>query len=942
MLGDMRGFAAAATLMRIETALSLAALLFTLLNASTHPQDTAALIDFLTSIEDPFGKLSNWKADDPCGDRWEGVFCAVPDSNGFARVSELHLLDHNLTGYLNPSLGKLTNLTILDLMWNDIGGTIPEELSSLEQLQLLLLNGNNLQGSIPEGIGNLSYLNRLQIDQNRISGSIPKSFQNLASIKHLHMNNNSISGSIPEELSKLNTLIHLLVDNNNLSGPLPQRLAPNLHILQLDNNQFLDSEIPPSYAQAQSLMKISLRNCNLKGQIRDFSDLTDLRYFALAFNKLNGSIPTSFSELQNLDALKNRIDGPIPDELINRVEVPKTTIWLDLQQNLLSPDAGNISNLLYNDPNGTIWLYGNAGYCENESLKGTQACILHDSSHILDSRSGAQKGVCDPNSCIPNVEELIIPLALSGTCICAVPISVGIRLKSPSFTFFSRYINLFEDYIARGMNLTDDQVYVDSYYWEAGRLSTVVKLFPDPSITSRRFSQSEAERIFRTLASWSIPENVTLGPLELLYFTYIGVTRTRGRKRGLTGIMIAIGIPCIAATTAIVTAAIYWSFRCRGRANMTVSSQKSRHELLVKHQSFKVAGVKSFTDKELSDATNSFSDSVKVGEGGYGKVYRGVLSDGQVVAIKRAHEDSIQGTNEFGTEMEMLSRVHHRNLVSLIGYSTDNGEQMLVYEYMENGTLRDNLSIGELKRPLDFAARVSIALGAARGILYLHTEANPPIFHRDIKASNILLDKDKNAKVADFGISKFAPPLVIEGSDPGHVSTLVKGTPGYLDPEYFMTRKLTDKSDVYSFGVVLLELVTGMQPIANGKHILMEVNHACKSGTDLLGAVDPNMGTYPSEALEPFMRLALACCKQKPEDRPSMAEVVRGLECIWQNTPVSVYDDPDHDSKDYEDYNNPPLNKSKSRRGSLRLSRNSSIENASLSFQNPIDIVAGR
>jgi serine/threonine protein kinase len=211
--------------------------------------------------------------------------------------------------------------------------------------------------------------------------------------------------------------------------------------------------------------------------------------------------------------------------------------------------------------------------------------------------------------------------------------------------------------------------------------------------------------------------------------------------------------------------------------------------------------------------------------------------------------------------------------------------QMLVYEYMENGTLRDNISV-KLKEPLDFAMRLRIALGSAKGILYLHTEANPPIFHRDIKASNILLDSRFTAKVADFGLSRLAPVPDMEGISPQHVSTVVKGTPGYLDPEYFLTHQLTDKSDVYSLGVVLLELFTGMQPITHGKNIVREINIAYESGS-ILSTVDKRMSSVPDECLEKFATLALRCCREETDARPSMAEVVRELEIIWELMPES-------------------------------------------------------
>lgn len=275
-------------------------------------------------------------------------------------------------------------------------------------------------------------------------------------------------------------------------------------------------------------------------------------------------------------------------------------------------------------------------------------------------------------------------------------------------------------------------------------------------------------------------------------------------------------------------------------------------------------------------ATDGFNITTQVGQGGYGKVYRGTLSDKTEVAIKRASEGSLQGQNEFLTEIEILSRLHHRNLVSLVGYCDEEEEQMLVYEFMSNGTVRDCIS-DKSKDTVDFSTRLGISLGAAKGILYLHTEADPPIFHRDIKASNILLDSNLEAKVADFGLSRLAPILDDEGTLPNHVSTVVKGTPGYVDPEYFLTHKLTDKSDVYSIGVVFLEMLTGMPAISHGKNIVREVKLA-HDARIMFSIIDKRMGHYPSEIVERFTVLALRCCQDKPENRPSMLEIVRQLE----------------------------------------------------------------
>ncbi|GKV02976.1 hypothetical protein SLEP1_g15347 [Rubroshorea leprosula] len=309
-----------------------------------------------------------------------------------------------------------------------------------------------------------------------------------------------------------------------------------------------------------------------------------------------------------------------------------------------------------------------------------------------------------------------------------------------------------------------------------------------------------------------------------------------------------------------------------------ITAVYSQPEVPRSQTSFKVpiktGSVKDFSFEELEEATSGFSITTQVGQGGYGEVYKGVLADGTVVAIKRARQGSLQSQAEFITEIELLSRLHHRNLVSLVGYCDEQGEQMLVYEFMPNGSLHD-LLCGS-RNSLSSATRLHIALGSAKGILYLHTEADPPIIHRDIKANNILLDNKLNPKVSDFGISRLAPVTDGEGAS-AHVSTNVKGTPGYLDPEYFLTHKLTEKSDVYSLGIVFLQLLTGMRPISHGRNIVREVSAACQSGM-MLSMIDPSMGLYSPECIKKFMALALKCTHDKPQPRPTMLEVVRELE----------------------------------------------------------------
>ncbi|KAJ7528190.1 hypothetical protein O6H91_16G088600 [Diphasiastrum complanatum] len=707
-----------------------------------------------------------------------------------------------------------------------------------------------------------------------------------------------------------------LLDNNNLSGLLPPEISniSTLEILQLDNNHFEIATIPSQYGNMSELLKLSLRNCGLKGSIPDISRSPKLKYLDVSNNQLNntipnssfsqsitsidfssnsltGEIPSSLGNLQSLQALflhNNKLNGSVSASLAAGKNVSQYgKLVLDLQQNQFSQLDLNLSTA--SNPSYNLWLYGNP-ICQNPLPEIFLVCAPNNFTTLsVADTTNAPVSSCQSQTCSPGVDELVPGLATQqGLCRCASPIQVDYRLKSPGFTFFEPYKQEFNTYISGGLNLTLVQVDVANYSWEPGpRLRIHLKLFPvvaDQSI--RMFNLSEMRRLYQTFTGWKIPDNLDFGPYEVLGFTLPpGVVLYPSSNKSSTnlsgGAIAGILLGCIAGTAVIVAGPMYYVFRKHRRpgvlARRSATGKNGMQELI------KITSVEYFTFEEMAAATNGFSESRQVGQGGYGKVYKGILKDGRVVAIKRAEEGSLQGAKEFYTEIDILSRVHHLNLVLLVGYCNDEGEQMLVYEFINGGTLQQRLS-PTAKFPLDFATRLRVAIASAKGILYLHTEANPPILHRDIKASNIMLDERNVAKVSDFGLSRLAPLPDLEGFTPGHVSTVVKGTPGYLDPEYFLTHKLSDKSDVYSFGVVLLELVTGMQPISQGKNLVREVNLAYEAGT-VLSIVDHSMGVYPSEALGPLVRLALACCKGHPSLRPSMSEVVRDLENIVRTMP---------------------------------------------------------
>ncbi|KAL4289540.1 hypothetical protein GQ457_14G002370 [Hibiscus cannabinus] len=353
---------------------------------------------------------------------------------------------------------------------------------------------------------------------------------------------------------------------------------------------------------------------------------------------------------------------------------------------------------------------------------------------------------------------------------------------------------------------------------------------------------------------------------------------------------VALVVIVVLASVAVASLLVAFSYYCYIR-NKVLSKRSKSHSTRVDSKDkacntdLEVAmddGLHVFTFKQLHSATGGFSKSNVVGHGGFGSVYRGVLSNGRKVAVKLMDQEGKQGEEEFKMEVELLRRLRSPYLLALIGYCSDSSRKLLVYEFMANGGLQEHLypisGSNNINFKLDWETRLRIALEAAKGLEYLHEHVSPPVIHRDFKSSNILLDKNFHAKVSDFGLAKL-------GSDKagGHVSTRVLGTQGYVAPEYALTGHLTTKSDVYSYGVVLLELLTGRVPVdlkrPPGEGAL--VSWVLPQLTDrekVVGIMDPALeGQYSMKEVIQVAAIAAMCVQPEADYRPLMADVVQSL-----------------------------------------------------------------
>ncbi|KAJ7951628.1 Protein kinase family protein [Quillaja saponaria] len=523
------------------------------------------------------------------------------------------------------------------------------------------------------------------------------------------------------------------------------------------------------------------------------------------------------------------------------------------------------------------------------------------------------------------------------SCGCVRPVQVKLRISIAIYNFFPLVSELAEE-IAASVLLNQSQVRImgaNEASQQLEKTTVLINLVPKGT----KFDDTTAFLIYKRFWQREILiEPLQFGAYEVLYVQYpglppsppsapsslsttdggpgtgnngglmkpLGVAVPRRNKKGLSGSMITI-IVLSSFSVCVISIGVAWLFLlqygCYGRqpeemphSSISVSSKPSgvARPLIAgsmrgsASMSFNsgiltyTGSAKTFTLNDIEKATNNFDASRVLGEGGFGLVYSAILEDGRNVAVKTLKRCDQHGGREFLAEVEMLSHLHHKNLVKLIGICIDNHTRCLVYELVPNGSVESHLHGSDKETdPLDWDARMKIALGAARGLAYLHEDSNPRVIHRDFKSSNILLEYNFTPKVSDFGLARAA---IDEGNK--HISTHVMGTFGYLAPEYAMTGHLLVKSDVYSYGVVLLELLTGRKPVdfsqpPGQENLVAWARPLLTSNEGLETIIDPFVKSHiSSDTVAKAAAIASMCVQPEVSHRPFMGEVVQALKLV--------------------------------------------------------------
>ncbi|KAI3813064.1 hypothetical protein L1987_17778 [Smallanthus sonchifolius] len=743
------------------------------------------------------------------------------------KLETLDLAGNKISGEFPVGITKMRSLLKIELFENQLTGVIPPELSNLNLLQEIDISKNQMHGELPAEIGDMKNLTVFQCNTNNFSGELPFGFGDMQHLKGFSVYRNNFSGEFPANFAKFAPLVEIDISENKFSGGIPKFLCASgklQKLLALDNN--FSGELPENYAGCKSLLRFRVNQNQLSGNIPDgFWALPSVDLIDLSDNNFNGEISPAIGISMNLRQLllfDNGFSGEVPPEIGQLIRLEK----LDLSNNKFSGEIpAKIQNL-------------------------KQLSYLHLENNLISGSIPTELGEC----------EKLVDLNLAHNLLTGnIPDSLA-DISSLNALNLSR--NLLSGEIPDNLK----RLRLSSIDLSVNRLSGKVP----PDLLNMGVNDAFAGNQ-KLCVEGNSGQRVNLG---------LDICDGEDRRREINKSKLLMFCILIFSLMVVLAGLVYGSYK---------NLKKHREKADTKHGVDEEKGtgnpkwkLENFHHIEFdADELCDLDEGNLIGVGGTGKVYRvDSKRSGLTVAVKQIGKGN--KLQVMTAEIAILGKIRHRNILKLYACLTKGGSSFLVFEHMVNGNLYEALGrvVKNGQPELDWVQRYKIACGAAKGIAYLHHDCTPAILHRDIKSSNILLDKDFEAKIADFGVARIAEEECL-GSD----SNCFVGTHGYIAPELAYTLKVNEKSDVYSFGVVLLELVTGRRAIeeeyGEGKDIVYWVLHNLNNSENILKLLDPKLTSDETSDLADDMKrvlkIALVCTTKLPNLRPSMREVVKML-----------------------------------------------------------------
>ncbi|GLJ08520.1 hypothetical protein SUGI_0090390 [Cryptomeria japonica] len=793
-------------------------------------------------------------------------------------LRNLNLSANNLSGSLPASFWALRNLRVLDLSNNNFVGVVPVGIKGLYNLRELYLQNNQFSGPVPYDIGWCRQLIALDSSHNLLSGTLPESLQALNSLVFLKLQKNKLEGSIPSWIGNLTSIQHIDLSHNKFNGKLATSVGRlrSLVFLNMSNNA-LSGAIPRSVLQCSNLYVLDLSNNLLSGLIPQELFQLGLKHVDLSSNNLTGTIPLGstnlYDVLEELDLSNNQLRGEIPFQISLSFNLKYLKLSANFLEAMIPPEFGDfrfikVLDLSYNKLYGMI--PGNL--FDSGSLS-----VLKLDDNMLTGRIPAEIGNC--------ASMYFLSLARN-------------QLNGPIPAELTKLQHL------AILNLSNNKL--------TGMLPTELEDLPNLLAVNVSFNRLEGripmKGVFQYLDMTSFEGNADLCGANLNRTCQMAMDKplaldpnARGRNVGgfpavveskhrklVLSVSAIIAISAAAVIACGVIAVTILNLRSRNQLDSTLVnlpieafSRSSSSEMPSGKLVMFSPSADLWTEDWINNAHCLLNKDCEIGKGGFGTVYKAVLGDGRVVAIKKLMiSNLVKSQDDFEKEVHLLGKMKHPNLVGLKGYYWTPQLQLLFYDYVPNGSLYSKLH--EKSHPsasLNWQTRFKIALGVARGLSHLHQACRPPLIHYNIKSSNVLLDGDCNPRISDYGLAKLLPML-----DKHILSSQFQKALGYVAPEFAcQSLRINEKCDVYGFGVLVLELVTGRRPVEYMEDdVLILCDHVrtlLEEGNPL-SCIDPTLNDFPEEEVIPLIKLGLICTSQVPSSRPSMAEVVQILDVI--------------------------------------------------------------